>query len=580
MKKRILLACAALTLTSTSLVGCGKKVVDNDKRKTITVSTFNGGYGRAWLDYIVKEYNGLKNEDGSPKNKYKVVVRASKDEFEATVKPAIISGSADYDIFYSNGGVYTLIDGNYLEPIDDVWNSKPDGTRTLKEMTFGADDYETAYSGTPGTPQDGHIYAVPQQESIRTFVYDHKLFLDNELLIQSEDADGTITAWASSEDELSVGKDGIRGTYDDGHPVHEKAWKTMCAKIYSVLGSVTLSTKTFGMYTNTLANMVAAQYDGVDNFRKLFTLEGTYDFGTTYEGGDPELQGVQPFSTVEDASHKYDHGYIAQRMIGLKKGITFLDDYVAYKKSKGNNQYAHKDSNQVGLGTIDAQNTFLLNTAITKTNRVGFLVEGDWWENEAKTTFDAIENKLKDGNYKFRTHDYRFMTMPYFDGQYEEDGNKYNVYDIAENMYMALIKSRVAGNEEKKAACKDFMTFTYKEKYIRSYTVLSGGVTPFDVELTEEDKAQLSPFTRHFIELYKDRTHNKFINTMLYKNMYLTARGGLASVYSTKIGSQGYYMICNGLYDHTVDQYFNGMYSNVKSNWSNMLAAYRQYIAH
>lgn len=574
--KNALVPCLLLSITTVAMMGCGTKKEDDDKRPSLTVSTFNGGYGREWLDNIVNSYNALKNSDGTLKNKYKIVVRATKDEF-STVKSAIMGGTADYDMFYSNGGVYSLIDGNYLEPIDDVWNGKPDGTRTLKEMTFGAEDYEQAYSGTPGTPQEGHIYAVPQQESVRTFVYDHELFLENELLIKSEDADGRITGWASTEDELSVGKDGIKGTYDDGHPVTEKAWATMCEKIFNTLGALSLSTKTFAMYANTIANMVAAQYEGVDTFKKNWTLQGSYDFGNTYEGEDPELQGVQPFTKVEE----FDQFYITRKFRGFKKGIKFLDDYVAYKKEKGTKQYAHKDSNVAGLGTIDAQNTFLLNTAITKKDQVGFLVEGDWWENEAKTTFDSIENKLHNGKYAFRKHDYRFMTLPYFEGQYvESNGSKVNVYDIAENMYMALIKNRVAGDEEKKAACKDFMLYSYKEQFIRDYTVLSGGITPFDVQLSEEEKAKLSPFTKHFLELYQDRVHNKFVNTMLYSNQYLTSRGGLTSLFSTKIGNEGYYMITQGLYNHTADEYFNGMYTNTKAQKESMLEAYRNYIAH
>lgn len=527
------------TLTST---GCtGTKIEDDDQRESIWISTFNGGYGREWLDVMVKDYN-----DSHPDNAYKISVRASKDEF-SQVLAAIQSGTAIYDMFYSNNYIYKLIDGDYLEPLTELWDARPDGTRTIREMMNDADQYAQAYSD-----KNGELYALPQQESIRTFIYDHELFLKYGLLFGR---DGALIE--SPTEPLSLGKDGLEGTYDDGHPTTEVEWEIMVTAAAQSLGHAFVYTGKFGMYTNTIYEMISAQYDGVENYLKNWTFEGEYEFL-------PEYGGKQTFNAEEN-------GYMTARMTGKKVALDFMDKYLACKEpSLGQNPYTNPKSATYSYSHTDAQNDFIISTAKNKTKKNGMLVDGDWWENEAKTTFDALE---ADGekDYKFRTHDYRFMTLPYFEGQKEN----VNVYLTAENMYIALQKKTAA---DKKAICKDFITFTYQEKYIQNYTVLTGGVTPFDVKLTEEQKAQLSPFTRNFLELYQDRTHNKFVNGMRNDNAYLTARGGLVSTSSTVRGKQNYYMVLNGLYYLTAQEYFDGMYTNRHDNWATIWAGYQKYL--
>ena len=60
-----------------TLVACGGTKVENtDKRPTIYISAFNGGYGIDWLNKMVSDYNAERTE-----NAYQVAVRDSKDEF-------------------------------------------------------------------------------------------------------------------------------------------------------------------------------------------------------------------------------------------------------------------------------------------------------------------------------------------------------------------------------------------------------------------------------------------------------------------------------------------------------------------
>ncbi len=542
MKKISAILLSVATLFSvTACNGAGGSKVENsdgDGRPAIYVSVYNGGYGRAWLDTIVEDYN-----KAHPDNKYKISVRSSKDEFN-TILSNLQAGTAVYDMFYMNNQVYKMINANLLEDISDVWDSKPEGSdKTIRQMMIGRENYEKAYADA-----SGKLYAVPLQESLRGFVYDHEAFLKYGLLYN--EAGGFIT---SPTETLSKGKDGVAGTYDDGHPITEAQWEAMANKAASAFGYAFTYTGKFAIYLNDVFEMISAQYDGVDKYMMNWTFNGTYDFG--------DGNGETPISIEE--------GYKLTQMEGNIKALEFMDKYLACKDTKLNiiNKYTYPSAGTNSYSHTDAQNDYISFTAQNKKTKMAMLIEGDWWENESKTMFDALEEAEHD-DYKFRTHDYRFMTLPYFEGQAEN----VNVYTIAENYYMAMKKQTDA---EKEAICKDFMTFSYQPKYIQNFTVTAGGIMPYDVELTSEQKEKLSPFTNNFLSIYRDHENNKFINPMLYTNMYDTGRGGLVS--RTMNGE--HYLVINGLYYYSAADYATKLYNHKQSNWNSILDTYNTYLS-
>lgn len=540
MKKILAISLSAATLVSFAGCGGGTRLEedDGDKRPAIYVSVFNGGYGRAWLDTIVSDYN-----KEHPDNAYKIAVRSSKDEFNS-VLGNLKANTAIYDMFYTNAYAYKLINANLLEDITDVWDTKPAGSeKTIREMMVGRENYEKAYADN-----NGKLYCLPLQESLRGFMYDHEVFLKYGLLFNE-----TGSFISSPTETLSKGKDGIAGTYDDGHPVTEAQWDAMVKKATATLGYAFNYTGKFSNYLNDIYEMIAAQYDGVNKYMMNWTFDGTYDFGDG--NGETAI-------TLEN-------GYEMTRMKGVKKALEFMDTYLACKDTKLNitNKYTYPSASTNSYSHTDAQNDFISFTAQNKKTKLAMLIEGDWWENEAKTMFDAL-NAENYTDYAFRKHDYRYMTLPYFEGQAEN----VNVYTIAENMYIGLKKQ---SDNEKKRICKDFITFSYQPKYIQNFTVVSGGVMPYDVELTAEQKAQLSPFVNNFLSIYRDHTHNKFVNPMLYSNMYDTGRGELV----TRTSNGEHYLVINGLYYYSASEYASKLYNRTKENYATKLQTYKNYLA-
>ncbi len=541
MKKRlfkVFVVVMTFITTISMLSACGgtENGNANDKRPSIFISVFNGGYGRTWLDTVVNDYNAA-----NPQNKYKLTVRANKDEF-SQILSNIQSGTFSSDLFFSNLYIYKLINGGYLENISDIWTSSPDNDGdTIESLMLGSEEYKIAYGDGKGG-----LYALPLQEAVRTFVYDHDLFLKYGLLFNES---GSFIS--SPTEKLSKGKDGIEGTYDDGHPITEAQWEDMCVKAKQMFGYAFNYTGKFSNYLNDLYYMISAQYDGVDKWLMNFTFDGTYDFGSGEE-----------VITVEN-------GYKLAEMKGKKVALDFFDKYLAGKDvSLGiTNTYINPNASNLSYSHTDAQNDYIIWSAQNSTNRCAMLIEGDYWENEARTTFDTLAREGF-GDYAFRTRNYRFMTLPIFEGQ-KESGN---VYNIADNMYIAMLKQ---SDSDKKTICKDFIKFMYQKKYIQNFTVESGGLMPYNVELTSEQKTKLSSFTKNFLELYHDRTHNKFIRNDFYSNVYSATKSG-AFPSNSHNGSD--YVITNGLYYYSANTYFSKMKDYWVGDWGTRVTAYKKFL--
>lgn len=537
-----LIALLLATLSVGSMAACGQENQTEDKRPSIYLSLFNGGYGRVWLDQIVNDYNAAH-----PENEYKITVRASKDEFN-TIYNQLTAGTAVYDMAFTNAYAYKMIDANLLEDISSVWDSKPEGSdKTVRQMMIDSENYAEAYKG-----DNGGLYALPWYESVRSFVYDHELFLQYGLLFGQ---DGNLIT--DPAQPLSVGKDGVAGTYDDGHPETEAQWELMSTMATNMLGYAFNYSGKFSVYLNEIFHMISAQYDGVDKFMLNYTFDGTYDFGDG--NGETEI-------TLEN-------GYRVTEMKGKKVALEFMDKYLACKDTMLGitNKYTYPNASTLSYSHTDAQSDFIVFTARNKTEKIGMLVEGDWWENESKMVFkDLAEIGYTD--YDFRKHEYRFMTLPRFNNQKEEG----NVYVVPDNNYLVLKKQT---NATKRDICKDFMTHALQPKYVQNFTVEAGGVMPYDVELTTEQKAKLSPFTKNFLELYRDRENNKFINIQQLQNRSMTQRGGLAV--GTSNGE--HYVVINGLYYYSAADYIskwtNYYTQDDYKNWNTNKAAYLDYLS-
>ena len=117
----------------------------------------------------------------------------------------------------------------------------------------------------------------------------------------------------------------------------------------------------------------------------------------TFEGTATDLIEVDAEGNVTQlpaTEITFENGYELQRQAGRYYTLKFCEDVML----------SSEDNYKVIDTHINCQ-TYFINGGITNNNPVGMIVEGSWWENEAKKAFSDLES----GGYE--RHNYRVMPI-------------------------------------------------------------------------------------------------------------------------------------------------------------------------
>jgi hypothetical protein len=183
-----------------------------------------------------------------------------------------------------------------------------------------------------------------------------------------------------------------------------------------------------------------------------------------------------------------------------------------------------------------AQNTFVRN-GIEHNKPVAMIIEGSWWENEARTYFNSNESN-GDAGRGFGKRDYRYMLTPDFeDGVGPFGTNKGTAMGLSEISSVLVTKQTDAN---KLAAIKDFIAFTLKEENLRKYTVNTGVIRPYIYNLTEADRALMTPFANNNWDLYKDTENIALVSSTLIETQPISYATSGFNVFPRKAGIVNY----------------------------------------
>ena len=464
MKKlQSFLAALIILLSLFSGVGCseadGGYQIDPNKTQ-IYVHVTNGGYGYSWLEQAAEDWG---KEPGN--EKYEIIPVSSIEEDVTKIKSNYESGAAEDIYFMSHSGIQQLISAGIVADLNDLVQQKPDGGKTVEELLKYPDTVRGAFSD-----EEGNLYAIPYGDSFLGLVFDFDLFYDAGWLI----TDGM--------GNLSAGKDGKPGTYDDGQPVNIAEWETMLNKIKNSGNAYPFiyTTKYIG-YLDQIIYALVAQYAGLEDYNTFIDYEGSYK--------DANGQTVTvPLS----------EGYKVYEMPAFEKAAAFLHDYLfldqsmVYPSSWDTTEFTHRD----------AQNKFIIGYKQTSDVPLGaMLAEGIWWENEARSMFNSLEDR-GDDKHAYGQVDYRYMLFPDMEGQVGANGDGTgSVFSAMDAGAAFVLKSDDA---EKQAKAEDFLLYTCKEKYLKLFTQSSGAVRPYYYELSEQELAEMTPFQRNVWAIYSD----------------------------------------------------------------------------
>lgn len=530
-------------------VACGGVIIDKVRtdREQIYVNVYNGGVGTEWFE-------NLRNEWNANNDKYEIIpdlLKKETSDIKAEIEAGISSKSTSPLCYFSiSSNLKSVINIDGFLDISDMLDKKPDGEDGMTVREKMSEYYED-WKNVASSDIKGGTYLLPWNESMNGFVYNHDDFLSAGWLYYAENTQevkdalskqgivfeesGERLTFVSSENPtnykeggyiLRAGKDGKYGTYDDGQPITESEWSAMLKKIATIPTSQFGSARPFiwtgyyeSEYTSYLQWAMMAQYSGTQ-FVKDFCSHDSE--GRTY-----------PMHDGTNASWSIDDGYKAYGAEASYQAMKFYSDYLMQHGYR----HAAADDNGVDHGT--AQSKYIYGNRKEKTNPYSaMIIEGSWWENEARPSFAANDKLYPERS--FGKCDYRYMLLPDFEGGVQAFGNgKGTAVAISEASSFCIVKPTdydTQAAKDKIDALKDFLLFTLKEENLRKTTVMTGVVRPYKYTLTKEDREKMTPFGRNNFDLYMDTDNISRVRSNIYSTVPINYATTGFNVYPVKSG--------------------------------------------
>lgn len=536
MFKKISRALCGLMVSAIALstAACGPQKIENNEngKTTINISIYGGGHGTAYLDTLIKNFMA-KNPDYAEK----YVIKYDEEKLhEGLIQDELEAGYGETQMYISaHNNFVNFIYSDWLEDLSDVVAMKPDGEsgKTIRDKVVGYDQWQSIYS-----KYGEGVYALPYADSIMGFVYDHDLFVDSGWYTFADESDkDALTAqgivfsekngklyYESSENSvnyeqgdriLTAGKDGKYGTYDDGQPQNVAEWDAMISKISGSKSKAFISGGKVGSYAQHLISAYFAQYSGSEAYDTYFTYDSNGEKVKLSDGTETEI-------TV-------DNGYLVYQMEGVYKAYEFFADYFDIRKKNDSKVAVHSVLPDTTKSHTDAQDRFLYGYLNTSDNpQSAMLIEGAWWEYEARDTFNEIGEI--DASRGFGQREYRFMLLPDLEGQ----KNDKSVISACESGAFIVPKD---SNKERLQVTKEFLAYMISDEAMNYFLTLTGSIMPYEYTLTEEETAALRPFTKNMIELYNDKENIEVVRPQIAA-LYspLTYAGGKPANYFVTTG--------------------------------------------
>lgn len=280
--KKFIAILLGVTVSLSAFVGCmgDTSVKDSsgnvvtDPAKIVEISTWNNGYGIAWLSALEKEF-----EKRNPGTAIEIKGHPEADDFQNNIG-LTTSNSTD---LYFNYAPHYLNYKQYLEPLDDILdNPAAEGETKTIAQKLGA-DIMAVLGSDDGTDTN---YVLTYSNGTGGIVYNSKLFAEYDLPIPRTTKELENLIMLIQEETPYKGTGGSSDT----------------AK-YPLLH--------YPGYWQSAAVTWWLQYSGAEEFNKFFTFDGLYgatlsdDLKSVYqqEGMQVGLEALHRITTIENATH-------------------------------------------------------------------------------------------------------------------------------------------------------------------------------------------------------------------------------------------------------------------------------------
>lgn len=541
------MALALSVITLVSMAGCGgdggfkrdsSSEYDPNKRY-LNIGNFNGGLGYAWLEEVANNYMA-EHED--------VVIKINNDK-DGFAENILTEKMEEYgnDLYFINGFTYdNLVSKGLAEDVTKEVTEIIEGEgRSIEDKLYP--------SLKKIMNKDGKYYGLPFFDAIFGTVYDVDLFDQYGFYF---DADGNFIGEGAEKTNLSAGPNGIAGDYDDGLPATISQWKSLLQEIKGYSMTPYTWTGEYEYYRYRWLASVWADYEGKEAFDLNNSLNGEYTFP-----GDTAPTKI----TIENA-------YRLQEQPGKLFALEMAEHIIR------NNYYQKTAFDSVNTHTM-AQNDFLLSVEASQlssgTQRIAMILEGGWWENEARAFADQMAKDFENPEYAFGQRKFGFMPAPKAD-----DGSSAAGTTLISSTGNSMVF--VASCSEQKELAKDFFKYAHTDESMRIFTRVTGSIRPFDYTIEESDKTQMTYYAQNMWDIYHNE-NTDISHVTLYDNELFTLEPSFLGQTnwwwgSTQPNGAKYQ---DAMYEMSQDSnltaqaYFAGLQkSYTKANWDSQLSKY------
>lgn len=547
-----------------------------DKNKTqIYVSAYDGGNGTDWLDVIAEKWSA--NND-----KYQVVPvpeKVATATIISTIRSGVNTETTPSVYIAGEPGYQELIYGGYLEDLSDVVSRKADGEDkgTILQKMGHNDEFYEEWKRVASKNGSG-LYMLPYTDNFGLMVFNFDSFLENGWMFYPDADDASVKAalteqgvefhkegkrlivdgytgdykyfnYEEGDVILTCGKDGIYGSYDDGQPQTEAEFKTLIDKITTSNSNsrAFVWTSMYSDYVDMVVDSYMYQYMGKEEYDTFYTFDGTI----TVDGQPKKI-------TLENGKEVYGND-------GFKKAVKFLNDYYVPVKN------SYSQSLDGMISHTEAQSYFLMADLLKNEGQEhgNILIDGEWFENEAKATFNSLESSGKG----WGKQEFRMLLLPKIDGQKGIDGNgNGSVVSVLNNGSIIVPKQEDAG---KLSAIKDFLTYLLSDENLQLFTLSSGASPAYRFDLSDEQFDKLTPFAKNCYVMYHDAEN------IVLSRFQMKAQTSAVRLSSTRASTSTYPIRLEGAPSESVIKAFklaktdsvNKIVNGAKSYYSNEIWA-------
>ena len=537
--KKMLAFVLSVALMLTLFAGCGTigtvqdevggNVTPSDPGKAqITVATWDGGLGSQWLKNAAELFEELHKdsthfEEGKTGVEINIVASRSFDGSAMAFTPLT------HDIYFVEAVDYVaMINNRQLADISDIMTEKLSTYGEEKSIVDKLDPSLDAFL----TSIDGKYYAVPFYETFYSFAYDLDLWDAKSFYFAANGG------WTNVDGDLAAGPDGVAGTADDGMPATYADFAKLITRIKDadVLPFVTAANA-----QDYVANLLYEFWGDHEGYEQML-------LNFTFDGVATDLIDVADDGTVtelEDTEISIDNGYLLQKQAGKYQVLQFAKDILL----SSDNNYKIIDTH------TNAQKSFVRG-GIANDSPIAMIVEGSWWENEAKAALADLESA------GYERHNYAVMPMPH--ATEDKIGQK--------PTWLAMSNSYgfIASNCDNMPLAKAFLQFLHTDKNLSAFTGEVNMTRALNYEVLPEDQQKLTTYAKSILALKEssDVIYPVSIVPEVLNNNIMFANFGWA--WNTDINRYEYknpWLYFKDVEETSAIAYFKGQYEYYKTRW-------------